>query len=100
MILSQAATRIGADGESFVFDPRSPYVVFWVIDPDTGEQVPYGERGQVVMNHVSKGMFIPNNLERDTAIRVQGPPGPSAIRSARWRPSRCSAARPVIEGVY
>ena len=73
MILSQAATR--TVGESFVFDPRTPYVVFWVIDPDTGEQVPYGERGQVVMNHVSKGMFIPNNLERDTAIRMPGPAG-------------------------
>ena len=74
MILSQAVTRT-TDDDSFVFDPRSPYVVFWVIDPMTGEQVPYGERGQVVMNHISKGMFIPNNLERDTAIRIQGPDG-------------------------
>jgi hypothetical protein len=32
--------------------------------------VPYGARGQVVMNHISKAMFLPNNLERDTAIRV------------------------------
>ena len=79
------------DGE-FVFDPRSPYVVFWVIDPDTGEQVPYGERGQVVMNHVSKGMFIPNNLERDTAIRMPDPTASSATRSARSRRWRCSAA--------
>ena len=71
MVLSQAATRV--DGDSFVFDPRSPYVVFWVIDPDTGASVAYGERGQVVMNHISKGMFIPNNLERDTAIRMPGP---------------------------
>ena len=43
-----------------------------MIDPETGAEVPYGERGQVVMNHVSKGMFIPNNLERDTAIRIAG----------------------------
>src|SRR6478736_3447017 len=70
MILSQAATR--TDGESIVFDPRSPYVVIWVIDPATGERVPYGERGQVVMHHLSKGMFIPGNLERDTAIRRPG----------------------------
>ena len=36
MILSQATTR-ETDGEAFVFDPRTPYVVFWVVDPDTGE---------------------------------------------------------------
>src|ERR1700728_3658959 len=72
MILSQAVTRV-ADDEMFVFDPRTPYVVFWVIDPDTGEQVPYGQLGQVVMNHISKGMFLPNNLERDVAIRMPGP---------------------------
>ena len=36
MILSQAVTRT-TDDDSFVFDPRSPYVVFWVIDPVTGE---------------------------------------------------------------
>ena len=33
--------------------------------------VPYGERGQIVMNHISKGMFIPNNVERDSAIRLR-----------------------------
>src|SRR5262249_50703415 len=73
MILSQARTRIETDGDSWIFDPRTPYVVLWVIDPDTGAEVPYGERGQVVMNHISKGMFIPNNLERDTAVRRPGP---------------------------
>jgi phenylacetate-coenzyme A ligase PaaK-like adenylate-forming protein len=100
MILSQAATRLGADGASFVFDPRSPYVVFWVIDPDTGEQVPHGERGQVVMNHVSKGMFIPNNLERDTAIRVQGPPGAVGDSVGEVTPVAVFGGEPVIEGVY
>jgi phenylacetate-coenzyme A ligase PaaK-like adenylate-forming protein len=98
MILSQAATRV-ADG-SFVFDPRSPYVVFWVIDPETGEQVPYGERGQVVMNHVSKGMFIPNNLERDTAIRTPGPAGHVGDSVSEVAPVAVFGGEPVIEGVY
>src|SRR6516164_4807811 len=31
MVLSQAVTRI--TDASFVFDPRTPYVVFWVVDP-------------------------------------------------------------------
>ena len=44
------------------------------------------------MNHVSKGMFIPNNLERDTAVRVLGPQGSWATRSVRSHPWQCSEA--------
>ena len=98
MVLSQAATRV--DGDSFVFDPRSPYVVFVVIDPQTGAEVPYGERGQVVMNHISKGMFIPNNLERDTAIRMQGPDGRVGDSVSEVAPVAVFDGEPVIEGVY
>ncbi|HZA10636.1 phenazine antibiotic biosynthesis protein [Mycobacterium sp.] len=99
MILSQAVTR-DAEAESFVFDPRTPYVVFWVIDPDTGDPVAYGERGQVVMSHISKGMFIPNNLERDSAIRVPGPPGQVGDSIAEVRPVPMFEGDAVIEGVY
>ncbi len=98
MVLSQAATRI--DGDSFVFDPRTPYVVFWVVDPDTGEQVPYGQLGQVVMNHISKGMFIPNNLERDLAIRMPGPAGQLSDSVSAVRPVVTFEGEAVIEGVY
>lgn len=98
MILSQAQTRTAA--EEFVFDPRSPYVVFWVVDPATGEQVDYGERGQVVMNHVSKGMLIPNNLERDSAIRMPGPDGQIGDSVAEVAPVATLDGEAVIEGVY
>jgi len=98
MVLSQAATRV--EGDSIVFDPRSPYVVFWVIDPEAGAQVPYGERGQVVMNHVSKGMFIPNNLERDTAIRMRGRDGQIGDSVSEVAPVTVFGGEPVIEGVY
>jgi phenylacetate-coenzyme A ligase PaaK-like adenylate-forming protein len=98
MVLSQAATRI--DGDSIVFDPRSPYVVFWVVDPATGSEVPYGERGQVVMNHISKGMFIPNNLERDTAIRMPAPDGHVGDSVSEVAPVAVFGGEPVIEGVY
>ena len=98
MVLSQAATRI--DGESIVFDPRSPYVFFRVVDPGTGAEVPYGERGQVVMNHISKGMFIPNNLERDTAIRLPGPDGQVGDSISEVAPVAVFGGEPVIEGVY
>jgi hypothetical protein len=101
MILSQTMTRAGDnDGESFIFDPRSPYVVFSVVDPDNGETVPYGERGQVVMNHISKGMFIPNNLERDSAIRIPGPEGQVGDSISGVEPVATFEGEPVIEGVY
>ncbi len=100
MVLSQAVTRIDDDAETFVFDPRSPYVVFWVIDPDTGDQVPYGESGQVVMNHISKGMFIPNNLERDLAIRRPGPATQIGDSVCAVRPVNIFDGEAVIEGVY
>jgi hypothetical protein len=101
MVLSQAMTReVGEDVASFVFDPRSPYVVFWVVDPDIGRPVSYGERGQVVMNHVSKGMFIPNNVERDTAIRLSGPEGQVGDSVSEVAPVATFGGEAVIEGVY
>jgi phenylacetate-coenzyme A ligase PaaK-like adenylate-forming protein len=99
MILSQAVTRV-ADDDAFVFDPRTPYVVFWVIDPETGEQVPYGQLGQVVMNHISKGMFLPNNLERDMAIRMPGPIPHLSDSVSAVRPVGTFEGEAVIEGVY
>lgn len=101
MILSQATTRVtDNDCPSFAFDPRTPYVVFWVVDPGTGETVPYGERGQVVMNHISKGMFIPNNLERDSAIRLAGPEGQIGDSVTEVKPVEMFEGEAVIEGVY
>jgi hypothetical protein len=99
MVLSQAVTRT-ADGDAFVFDPRTPYVVFWVVDPDTGERVSYGQTGQVVMNHISKGMFIPNNLERDLAVRMPGPAGELSDSLSVVRPVSAFEGEAVIEGVY
>ena len=100
MVLSQAVTRRSGDDDPFVFDPRTPYVVFSVVDPDTGDEVPYGQRGQVVMHHISKGMFIPNNLERDSAIRMPGPDGQVGDSLSEVRPVAAFEGEPVIEGVY
>lgn len=99
MVLSQAVTRTVDDG-MFVFDPRSPYVVFRVVDPDTGEEVPHGQLGRVVMNHISKGMLIPNNLERDLAIRMPGPAGQVGDSVSAVRPVSTFEGEVVIEGVY
>jgi hypothetical protein len=101
MILSQAMTRsVETVDDPFVFDPRSPYVVFWVVAPDTRTPVAYGERGQVVMHHLSKGMFLPNNLERDTAIRLPGRPGQVGDSLSVVTPVESHDGEAVIEGVY
>ena len=83
-----------------IFDARSPDITFLVIDPQTGRPVGYGERGQVVMNHISKTMFFPNNLERDTAIRVPGPAGQVGDSLRDVKPVETFAGETVIEGVY
>lgn len=100
MILSQAVTGMNAASDSFVFHSRSPYVVFSVIDPDAGSDVAYEQRGQVVMHHISKGMFIPNNLERDSAIRMPGLAGQVGDSLSAVRPVFSFEGEPVIEGVY
>ncbi|MBO0885500.1 MAG: phenazine antibiotic biosynthesis protein, partial [Mycobacterium sp.] len=100
MILGPAFTRRNQDDGPFVFDPRPPYVVFSVVDPGTGTEVPYGQRGQVVMHHISKGMFIPNNLERDSAIRLPGPEGQVGDSLSEVRPVTSFDGEAVIEGVY
>ena len=63
MILSQAATR----NRRRLVRLRPPLAVRRLPGDRSGDrrEVAYGERGQVVMNHISKGMFIPNNLERE-----------------------------------
>jgi phenylacetate-coenzyme A ligase PaaK-like adenylate-forming protein len=101
MILGAALRRAGLSGETpVIHDAYSPYITFTVIDPETGRAVAYGERGQVVMNHISKAMFLPNNLERDTAIRVPPPPGQVGDSLSQIKPVETFGGQAVIEGVY
>lgn len=101
MVLGGSVERAGtADQDQCVFDPFSPYITFSVIDPSTGQPVPYGQRGQVVMNHVSKAMFLPNNLERDTAIRIKALPGHAGDAVADVYPVQTFDDAEVTEGVY
>lgn len=101
MILGGAFERINlADEDRCVFDPFSPYISFSVINPESDEDVAYGERGRVVMNHVSKGMLLPNNLERDTAVRMEPPAGQVGDSVADVHPVASFDNETVIEGVY
>ena len=79
---------------------RRPYA-YWIVDVDTGERVAYGERGQIVVNHVSKAFFLPNNAERDLATRAlsadEAQLGDSVADIAPLAQFRGAT---VIEGVY
>ncbi|MCW2940897.1 MAG: phenazine antibiotic biosynthesis protein [Actinomycetia bacterium] len=99
MMLGGSNERLGAD-DPYISDPPAPYVTFRVVDPDTGRTVGYGERGQVVVNHVSKNMLLPNNLERDLATRVEPPAGQAGDSVADVAPVTHFESEAVIEGVY
>ena len=101
MILGNASERPGlGPDDPCVYDPFAPYMTFRVIDPETGRPVGYGDRGQVVMNHVSKSLFLPNNLERDHATRIAALPGQAGDAVADVAPVTRFDDQTVIEGVY
>ncbi|HET9655158.1 MAG TPA: AMP-binding protein [Kineosporiaceae bacterium] len=100
-ILSVAAERAEGGFEDLAtFDTFSPYVFMRVVDPQTSADVPFGERGQVVMNHVTKYALIPNNLERDTGIRVPAKQGQIGCAVADVAPLDSFGGGAVTNGVY
>lgn len=101
MILGFAGERAGlSDSDPCTFDPLSPYVTFSVVNPETLEPVGYGERGQVIVNHVSKSFLLPNNLERDTALRMEPPEGQVGDSVADVASVAVFDNETVVEGVY
>jgi hypothetical protein len=52
------------------------------------------------MHHVSKGLLMPNNLERDHATRIRPLPGQVGDSVADIAPVREFDNEAVIEGVY
>ena len=100
---SGGAQRFGAeDADETIFDPTlSPYTTFAVRDKDSGEPVAHGQRGQLVVHHVSKALLLPNNAERDEVTRVV-PQDPDQIGDsiADIAPLRSFKGATVTEGVY
>ncbi|MBP2325001.1 hypothetical protein JOF56_005386 [Kibdelosporangium banguiense] len=80
-----------------VFDPFWPWNTFAVLDPETRRPVEPGERGQVVTTHVSRSFLLPNNVERDMAVRVPAELGDSVSDVG---PVAKFEEQDVIEGVY
>jgi acyl-CoA synthetase (AMP-forming)/AMP-acid ligase II len=101
MILGGADERLGlGDGDPCIFDPPSPCMAFAVVDAETRDAVAYGERGQVVMHHVSKSFLLPNNLERDMATRIEPLEGHVGDSVADVTPVPRFEGEAVVEGVY
>ncbi|MFH9423914.1 AMP-binding protein [Streptomyces sp. NPDC017529] len=101
MMLGTSVERPGlGDDEPCVFDPFAPYTTFRVIDPDTGQVVPYGERGQIVVHHMSRTALLVNNIERDYATRIAPVDGGFGDSVADVAPVASFGDTKVIEGVY
>jgi phenylacetate-coenzyme A ligase PaaK-like adenylate-forming protein len=84
-----------------IFDPAiSPYTTFRVVGPATGEAAGYGERGQLVVSHISKSFLLPNNSERDTALRIKPAVEQVGDSVADIYPLAEFGGTTVIEGVY
>ncbi|GCE15622.1 phenazine biosynthesis protein [Tengunoibacter tsumagoiensis] len=92
--------RVAEDTELCVFQPFYPYCLVDVVRPESpGELVDYGEVGQVRMTLLTKELFVPNVLERDSALRQKPVAGFAWDGLARIG-TLDSARNQVIEGVY
>lgn len=100
-LMGIAPQRPQRDDDEFrcIFQTFHPASIVEVVDFDSRSPVAYGERGRVLMHLLTRDMFLPNVLERDTAIRVQAPAGePDEL--TRIMPHREPGAPEIIEGVY
>jgi hypothetical protein len=87
------------DAEDCVFQPFHPYLHLDLVD-EHGEQVDVGERGRVRVHRMDPVVFLPNAMERDTAIRVAQAPGYLSDGVADVQPLAKAGGKDVIEGVY
>jgi len=102
-LMGIAGQRPYKAGDKFpaIFHSFFPYSIAEVMDSkDTSKHVDYYEAGQVRITLLTKEMFIPNNMERDEAVRI--PPWDEFFTwdgLAEVKPVT-SAKGPIIEGVY
>ncbi|MBS2962375.1 AMP-binding protein [Actinocrinis puniceicyclus] len=80
-----------------VYRPYHPASIVEIVDEESREPVPYGERGTVLMHLMFRDMFLPNVLERDAAVRIAPGRGDTVDGIADIGPV---ASAEVIEGVY
>ncbi|WP_327066166.1 AMP-binding protein [Kitasatospora sp. NBC_01250] len=101
-LMGIAPQRPRQDGDPYpcVFRPYVPQSIVELVDPQSGGEVAYGERGRVLVHQLSQDLFLPNVLERDTAIRVRPAAGDDVDGLADIAPLKTENAPAAIEGVY
>jgi hypothetical protein len=88
------------DTHPCVFQTFQPRSVVEVVDPRTRRRVPPGDRGRVLVHLLTKDLFLPNVMERDTAIRIASAGTDEGDDLADIQPFRPASGAQVIEGVY
>lgn len=86
---------------NFIFDSFFPYIIIDVVSckDKTRNKIKDYQRGQIVSHHLSRYAFLPNILERDTAIKI--PNGNSIGASvADVKTLTKIGGVTMIEGVY
>ncbi|MFD9686233.1 phenazine biosynthesis protein [Kitasatospora sp. NPDC059146] len=91
--------RTPEDVHACVFEPFAETTRLDLVDED-GEPVGYGERGRVRLHLVSEEMFLPNVLERDTAVRVRPTSDGGVDGLAEVTSVATFEDADVVEGVY
>jgi len=98
--LGACKERLDAGEDECIYDGVPLHITFAVIDADTHERVAYGERGRVLVHHISRSMLLPNVLERDTAVRHPALADHEGDALGDGSPLVSVSGREVIEGVY
>jgi hypothetical protein len=92
--------RRADDDQPCVFQPFRPSCQIELVDyEDQTKLVDYGDRGRVKFTLLSRDMFVPNCVERDTAIRVRPTIGFAGDGVAQIEPLP-SASSDAVVGVY
>jgi phenylacetate-coenzyme A ligase PaaK-like adenylate-forming protein len=88
-------------GEPTTYHLPPPLSFIRVVDPaDPDRDVATGERGRVLVNTLLEDLFIPNLLERDSAVATAPHPWFPWPGVRDVRPYEAPDAEPVVEGVY
>jgi len=98
-LMGIAPQRLREAGDEYpcIFRPYHPASIVEIVDEDTRTPVEYGQRGRVLMHLLFQDMFLPNILERDTALRIPPATGDVVDGIASVQPVETEE---IIEGVY
>ncbi|MDT0443829.1 class I adenylate-forming enzyme family protein [Streptomyces johnsoniae] len=100
-LMGVAPQRPAAAGDAYpcVFEAHPRTTRLQLVD-EAGDLVPYGARGRVRLHLIAEEMFLPNVLERDSAVRIEPSAGGHVDGLADVQTFRALDDVRIIEGVY